>query len=449
MAIDFPSNRNQLVPPQPAGPIQDGDVYVYQGITYTAKILGVPPDTSVQWNAATSAGNDAYVLKVGDTMSGQLTLPGSGTGKQAATVDQVTAVDTASVAKAGDTMTGQLTLPGGGTGKNAATVDQVDAVSTASVAKAGDTMTGNLTVPSLNGGPFATNQLINGDFRVYQRGTSNSAVGFGPADRWRNNGNRAIGINTGGLPNGFGGSIASSVAGNTLSIRQPVELPLNTAGQAMSGPFFVGSQWTLSFYVKDDGGAGGSIAPEIAWSDGSSSGGSSATAAIPTQTSTGSWARYVFPVTITSAPASSNKCLNVNLVLNGTGQVEVTGVQLEPGSVATPFEHRAIGTELALCQRYYYPEWASAYAYTTRVECGSATSAAFFMPYPGQVPMRTAPDLIGELRYYANRPGSSSTAVSNLRAVLVQQGVMLLFDPINTNSDVRIFRNIPAFDAEL
>ena len=32
---------------------------------------------------------------------------------------------------------------------------------------------------------------------------------------------------------------------------------------------------------------------------------------------------------------------------------DLTGVQLEPGPVATPFEHRPIGTELALCQRYY------------------------------------------------------------------------------------------------
>ena len=33
---------------------------------------------------------------------------------------------------------------------------------------------------------------------------------------------------------------------------------------------------------------------------------------------------------------------------------QITGVQLELGKVATPFEHRSFGEELALCQRYYY-----------------------------------------------------------------------------------------------
>ena len=33
---------------------------------------------------------------------------------------------------------------------------------------------------------------------------------------------------------------------------------------------------------------------------------------------------------------------------------DLTGVQLEVGSVATPFEHRSYGDELARCQRYYY-----------------------------------------------------------------------------------------------
>ena len=33
---------------------------------------------------------------------------------------------------------------------------------------------------------------------------------------------------------------------------------------------------------------------------------------------------------------------------------EYTGLQVETGKVATPFEHRSYGEELALCQRYYY-----------------------------------------------------------------------------------------------
>ena len=52
-----------------------------------------------------------------------------------------------------------------------------------------------------------------------------------------------------------------------------------------------------------------------------------------------------------SARATTNQ---VNVFDSTDGEFYLTGVQLEVGSVATPFEHRSYGQELSLCQRYYY-----------------------------------------------------------------------------------------------
>jgi len=45
---------------------------------------------------------------------------------------------------------------------------------------------------------------------------------------------------------------------------------------------------------------------------------------------------------------------NVNLADSTNNDWSITGIQLEVGDTATPFEHRSYGEELALCQRYYY-----------------------------------------------------------------------------------------------
>ena len=49
----------------------------------------------------------------------------------------------------------------------------------------------------------------------------------------------------------------------------------------------------------------------------------------------------------------SNRSPDLNLGDSTDNEWLITGVQLEVGSVATPFEHRSYGDELARCQRYF------------------------------------------------------------------------------------------------
>ena len=66
----------------------------------------------------------------------------------------------------------------------------------------------------------------------------------------------------------------------------------------------------------------------------------------------------------------------------GTGTndyCQITGIQMELGKVATPFEHRSYGEELALCQRYYYKIGGAGNGGTTNLMIGgveTSTSAA-------------------------------------------------------------------------
>jgi hypothetical protein len=65
--------------------------------------------------------------------------------------------------------------------------------------------------------------------------------------------------------------------------------------------------------------------------------------------------RYSYTFTIQDVPVSSNICLTIApRFYETTGTYRITGYQLEEGSTATSFEHKLVGEELALCQRYYH-----------------------------------------------------------------------------------------------
>jgi hypothetical protein len=91
---------------------------------------------------------------------------------------------------------------------------------------------------------------------------------------------------------------------------------------------------------------------------------------------------------------AGNKVSSTNQVAwmdNANATLNVTGVQVEAGSVATDFEHRSFGEELAACQRYYYQikQYENAGQYTFMIGAVGGTNTHFVVTNP-QV-MRAAP----------------------------------------------------------
>jgi hypothetical protein len=78
-----------------------------------------------------------------------------------------------------------------------------------------------------------------------------------------------------------------------------------------------------------------------------------------------------------------------NLVGTSGATFYITGVQLEAGSVASPFERRPYGTELALCQRYYAKLTGAQFAGFGSGYYRSGTAAYVCVRYP--VTMRASP----------------------------------------------------------
>jgi hypothetical protein len=121
-----------------------------------------------------------------------------------------------------------------------------------------------------------------------------------------------------------------------------------------------------------------------------------------TATLTTTWTRYSYTVVI---PAGTNEIAAAFYYtptgIAGTADYfQITGVQLEPGPVATPFERKLIDQTLIDCQRYYQM------SYDLGTVPGTATTVGLYAfgvalngstPGPGSIPfrvsMRTTPSI--------------------------------------------------------
>lgn len=246
----------------------------------------------------------------------------------------------------------------------------------------GGTMTGNLNVPSINSGPIVgRNKILNGDFSIWQRGTSvTSTNGFLNvtylADRWY----AYYYVGAGSGPNytwsresltpgsieGFNGQYFARHAFPAFSataywewihrIEDVRSVPAGAARLSYWARVSSGTPIGLNWEISQHFGSGGSASIYQYTGFG---------------TLTSEWQRIVIPLTIGSLSGKNigaNSFFQIKPYFGPTGSsggaftVDITGIQLESGSQVTPFNTATPNqqTELAACQRYYWRQTSGA-----------------------------------------------------------------------------------------
>ena len=266
------------------------------------------------------------------------------------------------------------------------------AVNAVTDANGGNTATINSMTPTADSLQGFRNRIINGDMRIDQRNagaavTVNSNTPAYPVDRFFGGGQATDGVftldqNT-TAPAGFVNSVVATVTTADASINATQYYLFN---QYIEGTNVSDLAWgtasaktvTLSFWTRSSltGTFGGAISNSgqnrsypFTYSISVADTWEYKTITIAGDTSgtwltnTGVGIRLHFDLGVGSTYRGTAGSWAGATYLGATGATSVigtlnatwyiTGVQLEVGSVATPFERRPYGMELALCQRYY------------------------------------------------------------------------------------------------
>ena len=122
----------------------------------------------------------------------------------------------------------------------------------------------------------------------------------------------------------------------------------------------------------------------------------------------------------------------VNAVNSTSNDIYLTGVQMEVGSIATDFEHRSIGEEIALCQRYYQQMSGGSDAYVFAGKGQGSSSGDIGIPL--NVPMRGSPTLTcSNSRFFSTHSGTFSNSSTQPSIIHYQQTVNSMVLSMNSS----------------
>ena len=292
---------------------------------------------------------------------------------------------------------------------------------------------------NLGGGvpPFVAgkNKIINGDFGIWQRGTSfDITTSTYNADRFLtvNTGNTGTAsqqtFTLGSAPVAgyeaqyFARTAVTGVAGasNFTTYAQRIEDVRTFAGQTI----------TISYWAKAD--AVKSVSLELQQFFGTG-GSANVNTFVVKQALTTSWVRYTSTVSVPSIAGktigtggtqldfrfflSAGSTFDARTGTLGTQSItfDLWGVQIEAGNVATPFT-TATGTiqgELAACQRYYYRTTQNANLILSTYGIGNSTTVAY-CPIPLPVTMRVTPTALDYSSIYISDSVNAFTGIASV-----------------------------------
>ena len=254
--------------------------------------------------------------------------------------------------------------------------------------------------------PSASNPVLNSAFQVWQRGTSIAGTSgtIYTADRWSTNASNAFTISrqtTGDTTNLPNIQYCARFQRNNASTNTTSYSFVQSMETINSIPY-AGKTVTMSFYARKGANYSGTSSVLTSYllsgtgTDQNYQNGYTGTffaIGANQSTLTTTWQRFTYTGTV---PATATE-LTFYFEYTGVGTAgaadywEVTGTQIDIGSVALPFRTYAatIQGELAACQRYYYRIGGTTQYNVIGVGQGkSSTVAGLVVPFPVQ--MRTA-----------------------------------------------------------